>query len=301
MSDSTYSIGDVAELTGVHASTLRAWEARYALVAPVRTASSYRAYSERDVDVIRRMRLLVDSGVPPRRAAALATGPVEQPEPAARRAAADVGSAIGDHDSLTRAAARFDASRVQTILDEAFALTSVERVIDDWLMPSLMTLGDAWEAGEIDVAAEHFVTAAVMRRLAALFEATPARGPRVVVGLPPGARHELPALAFAVCLRRAGLDVLYLGADVPLDSWTAVVRASAPTAAVIAAAHAVDVDNAVATVQALRSAGVALVYVGGQAATEVQSGTPLPDHLSTSARLVAAALISPAERRGPET
>jgi methylmalonyl-CoA mutase cobalamin-binding subunit len=200
------------------------------------------------------------------------------------------GSPLGDHESLTRAAQRFDAVLLQHTLDEAFAVASVERVIDDWLMPSLTRLGEAWEAGIVDVAAEHFVTAAVMRRLAGLFEATRANGPGVVVGLPPGARHELPALAFAVCLRRAGVDVVYLGADVPLDSWAAVARASTPRAAVISAAHQVDVANADETVQALRSAGVGIIYVGGRAAPELRAGTPLPQSLSGAAELVRTAL-----------
>ncbi|MGW5237750.1 MerR family transcriptional regulator [Monashia sp. NPDC004114] len=290
MSSTGYSIGDVAQLTGVGASTLRAWESRYALVTPARTDSSYRSYSDRDLDVIRRMRVLVDSGVPPRRAAGMALETVDQAASVAEGPPAPAGSVLADHASLARAAARFDADALQHTLDEAFALASAERVIDDWLMPSLTRLGDAWEAGEIDVAAEHFVTAAVMRRLAALFEATRAYGPRVLVGLPPGARHELPALAFAVCLRRAGIDVLYLGADVPLDSWVAVVRASSPRAAVISAAHEVDIASAEQTVQALTTAGVGVVYVGGRAAARLQSGTPLPQQLSSAADLVRAAI-----------
>ena len=45
-----YRINVVAELTGVPAATLRAWERRYGIPTPARTASSYRLYS--DVDVV---------------------------------------------------------------------------------------------------------------------------------------------------------------------------------------------------------------------------------------------------------
>jgi len=296
-----YSIGDVAELTGIGTSTLRAWESRYAVVTPARTAAAYRSYSADDVDVFRRMRLLVDSGVPARRAARLATDPASVAPVAPDASVAAVASAgpaadasapspLRDHDALTRIAARFDPVALQGALDEAFSLASVERVLDDWLMPSLRRLGAAWESGEVDVAAEHFVSAAVMRRLAALFEASASPGPRVLVGLPPKSRHELPLLAFAVCLRRSGLDVVYLGADVPLESWPAAVRASGPHAAVIAARHAGDVDAAAAVTEVLRANGVPVVYVGGHAATEVAGGTPLTATISEAARLVSAAL-----------
>lgn len=288
-----HSIGDVAELTGVAAGTLRAWETRYGVVTPSRTTTAYRSYSDHDVEVVRRMRVLVDSGIPARRAARMAgeapaATAVEAPE--APTAPATSGSPLGDHGTLTRVAARFDPVALQDALDEAFSLASVDRVIDEWLMPSLGVLGAAWEAGEVDVAGEHFVSSAVMRRLAALFEASGAQGPRVLVGLPPRSRHELPVLAFAVCLRRAGLDVLYLGADVPLESWPAVVRASAPRAAVISAAHSRDVEAATATAGVLRDAGVPVVYVGGHAAGDVTGATPLPSRLSAAAQLVRSAL-----------
>ncbi|MFC8504329.1 MerR family transcriptional regulator [Pedococcus sp. NPDC057267] len=291
-----HSIGDVAELTGVAPGTLRAWETRYGVVSPSRTSTAYRSYSDDDVEVVRRMRVLVDSGIPARRAARMAgeASPVTAQEspggPVAPGTPATAGSPLADHGTLTRVAARFDPVALQQALDEAFSLASVDRVIDDWLMPSLGVLGAAWEAGDVDVAGEHFVSSAVMRRLAALFEASGAQGPRVLVGLPPGSRHELPVLAFAVCLLRAGLDVLYLGPDVPLDSWPAVVRASAPRAVVISAAHSRDVEAASSTAEVLHDAGVPVVYVGGHAAGDVTGATPLPARLSSAAQLVRSAL-----------
>ncbi len=58
------------------------------------------------------------------------------------------------------------------------------------------------------MAGEHFVSAAVHRRLADAFQSLPAGaggGPRVVVGLARGARHELGVLAFATVLRSRGV------------------------------------------------------------------------------------------------
>lgn len=291
MTSHSHSIGDVANLTGVSTSTLRAWETRYQLLTPDRTDAAYRKYSEHDVETVRRMRLLVDSGVPARRAAALArepgdssldgtTTPVPTPP---------VAPLIGDHAALLNAARRYDPVALRGVLDEAFALATVERVIDDWLMPSLTRLGEEWRAGTVDVAVEHFLTAAVMRRLAALFEATIANGPRVVVGLPPGSRHELPALAFSVCLRRAGVDALYLGADVPIDSWRPVITQTHPRAVVIAAGTPLEVPTAQMTIDEILRAGVASVYVGGNSAASLSRSTPLPHNLHTAAQTVATA------------
>ena len=60
-----------------------------------------------------------------------------------------------------------------------------------------------------------------LRRLSAAFEAAgrlDVESP-VLIGLPPGSRHELGALAFATAARRRGIGVVYLGADVPERSW----------------------------------------------------------------------------------
>jgi methanogenic corrinoid protein MtbC1 len=45
--------------------------------------------------------------------------------------------------------------------------------------------------------------------------------PRVLLGLAPGARHEIGLFAFAVAVRRNGLATDYLGADLPVEDWVA--------------------------------------------------------------------------------
>ena len=47
--DSLFSIGEVARQTGVNPVTLRAWQRRYGLVVPQRTAKGHRLYTEQDV------------------------------------------------------------------------------------------------------------------------------------------------------------------------------------------------------------------------------------------------------------
>lgn len=299
----TYTIGEIAKLTGVPAVTLRAWEQRYGVVHPSRTSSSYRQYDGQDLEVLQRMRALVDSGVAPRRAADLATtdshaSPTQNMPP--------VLAPLQDVTALARAGAALDGDAVRRTLDEAFAVATIETAIDDWLMPSLQEVGRAWAAGELDVVSEHFVSAAAMRKLSALFEATPAHGPRVAVGLPSANRHELPALAFALLLQRAGAQVLYVGADVPHDCWTRLAEVWRPSAAVLGVACDQDVAPADAAVGTLAAAGVQPIYAGGRSARQVAGAIPLTSSLSAAARTVAAALAhgrfttppSPRDARG---
>ena len=64
-----YRIQTVARLTGVPSPTLRAWERRYGIPSPQRTESSYRLYTDADVELIRRLKELCDQGMAPSQAA----------------------------------------------------------------------------------------------------------------------------------------------------------------------------------------------------------------------------------------
>lgn len=56
-------IREVAERTGIAAATIRVWEQRYGFPEPARTASGYRSYTEEDVDALRRVSTLRESGL----------------------------------------------------------------------------------------------------------------------------------------------------------------------------------------------------------------------------------------------
>jgi DNA-binding transcriptional MerR regulator len=58
-----YSIGAAARMLGVPASTLRAWEERYAVLTPVRSEGSQRLYSRSQVEQLRYIKDQIDSGM----------------------------------------------------------------------------------------------------------------------------------------------------------------------------------------------------------------------------------------------
>ncbi len=59
-----YPIREVAERTGVNPVTLRAWERRYGLIKPARTPKGHRLYSEHDIDLIRKVIAMLETGIP---------------------------------------------------------------------------------------------------------------------------------------------------------------------------------------------------------------------------------------------
>jgi DNA-binding transcriptional MerR regulator/methylmalonyl-CoA mutase cobalamin-binding subunit len=280
-----YTIKRAAELTGIPAATLRAWERRYGILTPERTGSGYRLYSESSLHTLTLMRDLVEDGWSPRQAAqeiarrlaGASTEDGDEPPQAETAAAPDAGitrprgrrhappsSAVGE---LVAAAAELDPTRLADLLDDRFSRGSFETVVDGWLMPALAEMGRAWADGRITVAGEHLVSHAVERRLAAAYEAAahnPVGGP-IVVGLPPDAHHELGILAFATAARRAGLKVTYLGADLPAADWPGAAAGQSARYAVLALSRAGDLPALTEVISALRAADPqAGIAVGGR-------------------------------------
>src|SRR5688572_26922040 len=56
-------IGELSRRLGVSDHVLRAWERRYGVLRPVRTAGGFRLYSEADLDRVRRMQAFLAQGL----------------------------------------------------------------------------------------------------------------------------------------------------------------------------------------------------------------------------------------------
>jgi DNA-binding transcriptional MerR regulator len=301
-----YTIKQASTLTGIGAPLIRAWEQRYGVVKPTRTVSGYRLYDDAAIQVLLTMRGLVDSGWTASEAArAIGAGEVAVGAPTAGPADALLAPAAAAEAGASRRAAlvaRFVAAaeassplKIERVLDDILGSASFEAVIDDLLLPAAAALGDGWAEGRISVAAEHAASAAVVRRLAVAFEAAGvATRPVAVVGLPPGARHELGALAFAVALRRRRVGVLYLGQDVTVEGWLDVVARTRARAGVIGVVMPADRESAATVVERLLARELPLVAVGGAAADAELDPTGrmvvLPPRVVDAAQVVAEAV-----------
>lgn len=287
-----HTVRQVAALTGLSPDTLRAWERRYGVVRPQRSPGGYRLYDDAAVRRLAAMRALVEAGSSPREAAErVSSGTTVGLVGGA--ASGRSGEPAGPDGVLAALATGVDVAGLRAALDEAFA-APFESVVDDWLMPELDRLGAAWADGRVTVGGEHFVSAAVQRSVAGVFEAAqvPPGAPRVVVGLAGGCRHELGVLCFAALLRRAGVDAVYLAADLPPESWVVAVPGTSTAAVVLGVPMVEDVPAARETLQALAAAYPGLpLYAGGRHQDAVADlAQPLGHAVAAAARELVASL-----------
>ena len=215
-------IGQLAQRVGVSAHVLRAWEKRYGLLRPIRTASGYRLYGAADERRVRAVVALRQSGVPASDAALRVLDderrgdePRADGEPRGDGEPTAVGAPTTIISRLLTAATGFDEPGAQAALDQALSLP-LEAAVNEVLLPFLREVGEEWAAGRLAVAQEHFASGLVRRRLAArtgTWGSGP--GPRVLLSCVPGDTHDIALLAFGLLLARRGWRISYLGQDTP--------------------------------------------------------------------------------------
>jgi MerR family transcriptional regulator, light-induced transcriptional regulator len=220
----------VARETGVPADTFRAWERRYGVPRPQRTAGGHRLYSERDIATIRWLRDRTDEGVNISHAVMLLTNTLDATE--VMPDGNDEARAFRQlTDQIVEALAIFNIPQADQILSEAFSIYPLERVLLELVQPAMVEIGERWHRGAINVAVEHFATQFIRRKLASLltiFEGGAHRA-TIVVGCAPGELHDLGALLSALFLVRRGWHVIYLGPQVPLFDLLETVEAVKPS------------------------------------------------------------------------
>jgi MerR family transcriptional regulator, light-induced transcriptional regulator len=230
-SEGLLRIGELSRRTGVKPDLLRAWERRYALLEPERSAGGFRLYAPSAVDRITAMQEQLARGFSAAEAARLAL--LEGSAPS-RSASIDVLVA-----ELADALDDFDEPHAQRAFDRMLSAFSVDAVLRDGVLPFLHDLGLRWERGEVSVAQEHFASGVIRGRLLGLARGWGAgSGAVAILACPPGEEHDLGLLALGIVLHDRGWRIAYLGPDTPMETLAGAAARLGATVIVLAAVNA---------------------------------------------------------------
>ena len=285
-------IGELSRRLGVSDHLLRAWESRYGLLQPVRSAGGFRLYSEADALRVRRMQSHLAHGL----SAAEAARAVLRED---SRARADHDRAAGPHHApaaselpgaLRQALDAFDEPAAQAVLDRLVSDLSVPTVLRDVVVPYLAELGERWERGTASVAQEHFASNVIRGRLAGMARGWGnGYGPRAVLACPPGELHDLALMVFGIVLNRNGWRIDYLGTNTPVEELTRTADARRPDLIVLATTLPENLEPLAAQLTAL-ARRTPLVLAGAGATAEIAA--------TVGARLLTGDPVSEAENVG---
>jgi DNA-binding transcriptional MerR regulator len=221
-------IGELSRRVGESPELLRAWEKRYGVVSPERTAGGLRLYSDSDARRILAMRRHIDAGLSAAEAARLAMGDADHAQPSA-----DLdGTALALEQHLDL----LDEPAAQAELDRLFLGHGLRAALGTVILPLLHRLGRRWAAGEASVGQEHFASNVIGGRLRSMSRGWgDGVGPRAILACPPGELHDLGLVAFGLALRERGWRITLLGADTPIAELAAAAAELEPAIVVVAA------------------------------------------------------------------
>ena len=281
MSDSnktpTYNLKVVIQETGLKADTLRAWERRYGLPNPQRTTGGHRLYSQYDIEMIKWLMVRQEEGLRIKHAVEMwrkyeragqdpfQEMPIQADNPQAAVSVVIVGKVVEEiKQEWIEACLAFDEARAENILAQAFARYPVETVCLEVLTAGLSDIGELWYSGKGSVQQEHFASALAVRRLNALLAAapTPTRRGKILAACSPGEDHIYPLLLTTMFLRLRGWDVVYLGANVPLDKLDEAIHSTKPDLVISTAQQLITAANLYEVANFLQKEQVALAYGG---------------------------------------
>jgi DNA-binding transcriptional MerR regulator len=221
-------IGELSRRSGVSPELLRAWERRYGLLQPTRSAGGLRLYSPDDLARVQAMQHHLADGFAAAEAAVLASRTAESNDESIATPAA--------MDELAAALASFDDADAHAVFDDLLARLSIDTLLRDVIVPYLHELGERWEREEVSIAQEHFASTVLRGRLLGLARGWgKGIGPVAVLACAPGEQHDLGLIAFGLALRARGWRIVYLGTDTPITSVADAARSCTPAAGVVSA------------------------------------------------------------------
>ncbi|MBL7004317.1 MAG: MerR family transcriptional regulator [Gammaproteobacteria bacterium] len=217
-----YPIRAISELTGVPATTLRAWERRYGLLKPSRTEKGHRLYSGEDVELVKEVVRLLKKN----HTISDAIRVINNPELKTSSSDETEEHWAVYQKRILKSIENFNEQNLGTAYNEALSLYPIDMVTQEVILPVLYTLGDRWKKRDAGIAEEHFFSAFLRNKLGARLhhESNRGRGNKILVACLPGEFHELGVLLFCIAAIGHGYQILYLGTDLPVEQLSKVAK-----------------------------------------------------------------------------
>ena len=216
-SDEMVSIRVVEKETGIAKDVLRVWEKRYGYPLPERTELGERLYARNQIERLKVIKKLVDSGMRPGKVvafgdselAALAektpdktTAPLERTEDIAVAMAMLTGN---------------NSTQLRDFLQTKLVTMGARNFVIDFMAPMNHAVGEAWFSGRIQLFNEHYYTYQIKSVLLSAFAMAriEAKPPRVLLATIHGEMHVLGLLMAEFILTLEGATCITLGPQVP--------------------------------------------------------------------------------------
>ena len=224
----SFTIKDLANLSGIKSHTLRIWEQRYSFLKPNRTFTNIRYYTNEELKTILNIALLNKYGFKISHIDKMTEHEIKDKILSLNQLQAQQERIVNE---LIQQMIDLDIESFEKTLNAYIVAKGIERTISQIIFSFLEKIGILWLTNHINPAQEHLVINIIRQKLISGIEAvqTPLKSDKkMLLFLPEGEYHELGLLFMYFLLKNRGIYVIYLGANVPLKDVEYVVGYKKP-------------------------------------------------------------------------
>jgi DNA-binding transcriptional MerR regulator len=220
-----FSIKDLEHFTGVKSHTIRAWEQRYNLLVPKRTATNIRYYSGDDLKKLLNVSYLMYHGMKISKIADLGD---EALIDKVNEVQIEEGGLSAVFSRLKLSMLNYDEALFNEIVREHSNEYGLEKTVLEVFLPFLSQIGVLWLTNSICPAQEHFISHLMRQVLNSavdcLQEDLKSDAPIAVLYLPEREIHDISLLFIHFLCRKYQIRSVFLGASVPFSDLMGVAE-----------------------------------------------------------------------------
>ncbi len=217
MKERIYSIKDLEVLSGIKAHTIRIWEKRYNLLEPDRTDTNIRMYTDNDLRKLLNVAFLVNHGYKISRVCSWDEKKITEAIIGHQQKNPDVQTYL---ERLVVHMINFDGGAFHRLTDDIISEYGFDEATRRVFFPFFEKIGIFWQVGSIFPAQEHFISNLFREKIIVEID-------KLGNGLPDtnimlfflheDEMHELSLLYYSYLAKRNGIQVYYLGQNVPMS------------------------------------------------------------------------------------
>ena len=227
---SMFSISDVERDTGVPKETLRVWERRYAFPQPARDDNGERAYPADQVQRLRLIKRLLDTGYRPGKIMHHSTDELAELAAKVTHTAPPPDAEDPELKQCMVLLKEHKIPQLRQKLAQAQLQMGLRRFVIELVAPLTTLVGEVWASGKLAVFEEHLfaeMLQSLMRN--AIFAANQQLGqaapsPRILLTTVPQERHGLGLLMAEALFLLEGAHCTSLGVQTPLNDIVEAAR-----------------------------------------------------------------------------
>ncbi len=220
-----FSIKDLEHFTGVKSHTIRAWEQRFKLLVPKRTATNIRYYSGDDLKKLLNVSYLMYHGMKISKIAELGDQALLDK---VNEVQIEEGGLSAVFSRLKLSMLNYDEALFNEIVREHSDEHGLEKTVLEVFLPFLSQIGVLWLTNSICPAQEHFISHLMRQVLNSavdcLQDDLKSDAPIAVLYLPEREIHDISLLFIHFLCRKYQIRSVFLGASVPFSDLMGVAE-----------------------------------------------------------------------------